>query len=102
MTDNNSSDLPQLKTHVQVPERVLMRLVGEELVLLNLDKENYYGLNPVGARLMQLAETGATLEEIVERMLQEFEVRRKQLEIDVRTVAADLIAAGLIEAGAAR
>ena len=102
MTDDNSGDLPQLKTSVRVPERVLMRHVGDELVMLNLDEESYYGLNPVGARLMQLAETGATLEEIVERMLQEFEVKREQLEIDVRTVAANLIAAGLIEAGTAR
>lgn len=97
MTDNNSRDLPQLQTSLRVPERVLMRQVGEELVLLNLDKENYYGLNPVGARLMQLAETGATLEEIVEQMRTEFEVERERLEIDVRTVAADLIAAGLLE-----
>ena len=102
MTDNNSRNLPQLRTTVRVPEHVLMRQVGEELVLLNVDKENYYGLNPVGARLMQLAETGATLEEIVERMLTEFEVKREQLEADVRTVAADLIAAGLLEDGAAR
>jgi hypothetical protein len=79
-----------------------MRQVGEELVMLNLAKESYFGLNPVGARLMQLAETGATLEQIVERMLTEFEVRREQLEIDVRTVAAELIAAGLIEEGGTR
>lgn len=102
MTDNNSADLPQLKTNVRVPERVLMRPVGDELVLLDLDKENYYGLNPVGARLMQLAESGATLQEIVERLLTEFDVMRERLEIDVRTLAADLIAAGLIEQGTAR
>jgi hypothetical protein len=97
MTDNNFKALPLLHTSVRVPDRVLMRLVGEELVLLNLEKENYYGLNPVGARLMQLAETGATLEGIVERMLTEFEVERAQLEVDVRAVAANLIAAGLLE-----
>ena len=102
MTDDNSRGLPQLRTSVRVPEHVLMRQVGEELVMLNLDKESYYGLNPVGARLMQLAETGTTLEQIVERMLTEFEVRREQLEIDVRTVAAELIAAGLIEEGGPR
>ena len=102
MTDKNSRDLPQLGTSVRVPERVLMRHVGEELVLLNLDEENYYGLNAVGARLMHLAQTGATLEGIVERMLQEFEVNREQLEADVRTVAAELIAAGLLEDGTTR
>ena len=97
MTDNYSADLPQLTSRVRVPGHVLMRQVGEELVLLNLDKEGYYGLNPAGSRLMQFAETGATMQDIVERMLTEFEVGREQLEIDVRTVAAELIAAGLLE-----
>ncbi len=101
MANGLARELPQLNTRVRVPERVLMRLVGEELVLLNLDAESYYGLNPVGARLMQLAEHTATLEEIVERMLAEFEVGRDQLQADVRSVAAELIAAGLLEKEAA-
>lgn len=99
MTDTDSRNIPTLDANVRVPERVLMRLVGEELVLLNVDEENYYGLNSVGARLMQLAETGGTLEEFIEPMLAEFEVGRERLEMDVRTVAADLMAAGLLEEG---
>lgn len=99
MTDINSRDLPQLKARVRVPERVLMRRVGDEHVLLNLEDETYYGLNPAGSRLIELAETGATLEEIIDRLFAEFEVGREQLEIDVRRVAAELMAAGLIEAG---
>ena len=97
MANEPAQQLPQLGTRVRVPEHVLMRLIGEELVLLNLDAESYYGLNPVGARLMQLAESTATLEEIVERMLAEYEVGREQLQADVRSVAANLIAAGLLE-----
>ena len=97
MTDNDSRDLPQLKASVRVPERVLMRRVGDEHVLLNLEDEIYYGLNPVGSRLIELAENGATLAEIVDRLFAEFEVGREQLELDVRRLAADLIAAGLIE-----
>lgn len=97
MTDANSHDFPPLKASVRVPERVLMRVVGEELVMLNVEAESYFGLNPVGARLMQLAEAGGTLQAIVEQMLAEFEVEREQLETDVRAVAANLIAAGLLE-----
>jgi hypothetical protein len=99
MTDNKSMDLPQLPASVRVPERVLMRRVGEDHVLLNLDDETYYGLNPVGSRLIELAENGAMLEEIIDRLYAEFEVGREQLEIDVRRIAAELLAAGLIEAG---
>lgn len=97
MTDNNCSDLP-LSTGVRVPQRVLMRRVGDEHVLLNLDTETYYGLNPVGSRLIELAEGGATLEQIIDLLLAEFEVERAQLEADVRRLAAELMATGLIEA----
>ncbi len=102
MEGRESRSLPSPGTCVRVPEHVLMRSLGDEMVMLHLDAESYYGLNEVGARLMQLAETGATLEQITERLFCEFEVGREQLENDVRTVAADLIAAGLlVEAAAA-
>jgi len=78
-----------------------MRRVGEELVMLNLERECYYGLDPVGARLMQIAESGATLGKISERLLEEFDVGREQVEADVRRIAAELMAAGLLEQDAA-
>ena len=106
MTGNQSGgesrNPPPLLTRIRVPERVLMRQVGEEMVMLNLDEENYYGLNAVGARLMQIAENGATLEHIVEQLLTEFDVARAQLEIDVRQISAELIAIGLLDEDSAR
>ena len=82
---------------MRVPERVLMRRVGDEQVLLNLEDETYYGLNPVGSRLIELAKDGMTLENIIDQLYAEFEVERGQLEIDIRRIAAELVAAGLIE-----
>ena len=79
-----------------------MRQVGEEMVMLNLERESYYGLNPVGARLMQLAETGATLAQISHQLIEEFEADREQVQGDVRRVAAELIASGLLEQDAAQ
>lgn len=102
MAVDDSTGLPPLQFRVRVPEQVLMRQVGEEMVMLNLERENYYGLNPVGARLMQIAESGATLEQISERLLEEFDAAREQVEGDVRSIAAELMAAGLLEQDAAR
>ncbi len=101
MAVDDSAALPSLQLRVRVPEQVLMRHVGNEMVMLNLERENYYGLDPVGARLMQIAESGATLEQISERLLEEFDAEREQVQGDVRRVAADLIAAGLLEKAAA-
>lgn len=102
MARKKSPASPHPDTHVRVPPDVLMRIVGEEMVLLDLDSESYYGLNPVGARMMQLAESGATLAEIADRLLEEFDVARAPLEADVRRIAAELLDAGLLEEGAAR
>ena len=99
MTDRNSHDLPRLDASVRVAEHVLMRRVGEEHVLLNLNNETYYGLNPLGSRTIELADGGATLEEIIDRLFAEYEVGRGQLEGDVRRIVAELIAAGLVETG---
>jgi hypothetical protein len=86
-----------LHARVRVPDSVLMRSMGDEMVMLDLEKENYFGLNEVGARVMQIAAPGATLEAIVDQLLEEFEVRREQAEQDVRQIAAELIGAGLLE-----
>jgi hypothetical protein len=102
MAVDDSTALSSLQLRVRVPEQVLMRQVGEEMVMLNLERENYYGLNPVGARLMQIAESGATLEQISERLLEEFDAAREQVQGDVRRIVAELIAAGLLERDAAQ
>lgn len=102
MAGDNSAALPSLQLRVRVPEQVLMRQVGEEMVMLDLERENYYGLDPVGARLMQIAESGATLEQVSERLLEEFDVERGQVEADVRRIAAELMANGLLEQAAAQ
>lgn len=89
--------LPSLNARVRVPECVLMRKVGDEMVMLNLGDENYYGLNDVGALMMHHAQGGATLGEIIASLLAAFDVAPEELELDVRRVAAELLAAGLIE-----
>ena len=101
MQARESQSLSPPGVRLRVPEHVLMRSLGDEMVMLNLDAESYYGLNEVGARLMQLAQAGATLEQVTEQLLAEFEVGREQLEHDLRTVAAQLIAAGLLVEAAA-
>jgi len=97
MSVATTRDLPPLQLRVRVPEQVLARQVGDEMVMLDLQGECYYGLNEVGARLMQLAEPGITLAEIAEQLLEEFDAGQGQVEDDVRRIAGELIAAGLLE-----
>jgi len=89
-------------TLLRVPDSVLTRTLGGEMVILNLDAESYFGLNEVGARLMQLVESGATLNAITDQLFDEYEVERGQLENDINAVVTDLIAAGLLETGSGK
>ena len=81
---------------VTIPAQVMARLVGEEIVILDLASGTYFGLDPVGARIWELMGEGRTLAEICATMLEEYEVERAQLEEDVLRLAAELAERGLV------
>lgn len=58
--------------------------------MLHLDQGIYYGLNAVGARVWQLLQEPRMLDEIVQRLVAEFEVSREQCLEDVRELVSDL------------
>ncbi len=76
---------------------MLAREVGGEMILLDLDLGNYYGLNEVGCRVWSLLVAKATFGEIEERLFDEFEVDRSTLASDLRRVLRDLAEHGLID-----
>ena len=89
-----------LPASVAIPADVMARQVGDETVILHLGSGNYYGLDPVGARVWQLLAEGRTPAQACAQMLAEYEVAPAQLEADLRTLLQDLLANGLLTAGA--
>jgi hypothetical protein len=89
-----------LPASVTIPSDVLARQVGDETVILHLGSGNYYGLDPVGARVWQLLGEGRTPADACEQLLAEYDVSRAQLEGDLRSLLQDLLANGLLTAGA--
>lgn len=81
---------------LRVPDHVLSRKVADETVLLNLDNEQYYGLEGVGTRFWDLVEAGTTLGQAVERLLGDYDVDRDVLARDLAAVAVDLQRNGLL------
>ena len=65
-------------------------------VLLDLASGTYFGLDPVGTRLWELATEGKTLGDIQARMLDEFEVEAAVLRRDLQALLERLVASGLI------
>ena len=82
---------------VQVLPDVLSQEVSGETVLLDLNNENYFGLNEVGTRIWQLLQEQDNLEKIYEILLDEYEVDAKQLRKDFDDIINQLKDTGLVK-----
>ncbi len=52
--------------------------LDDSLVMMNLEKGKYFGLNPVGKRIWELIEQPKNFKEIIAALLAEFEVTEMQ------------------------
>ena len=75
---------------------VIVKAVGDELVLLDYAREVYYGLDPIGARVWQLLVEGSTCGVVVDALQAAHDVTREQLEGDVERLIGELLEAGLL------
>jgi len=66
------------------------RLVGDEVVALDVGASLYFGLNASGAVIWQLLANGAAREEIVRRLTATFDVDAEQAGRDVDEFFAEL------------
>lgn len=83
-------------TTVVVSQNLAVADLGDEAVLLDPDTGNYFGLNEVAARILELAATETTVDRIVKALLDEYDVDRPRLEADVAAFVQDLEAKGLL------
>jgi len=82
-----------------IPEHVLARTVGEEVVLLNLDNEQYYSLDATGTRFWELLAAGTSLDDAVSTLAQVFEVGDDVIRRDLQSLVDDLVRQGLLVLG---
>ena len=81
----------------EIPSGVVAKQLSGETVILDLEKGIYFGLNAVGSRIWQMLDEDKTLGEICDRLFEEYEVSRSDLEMDTLALVAELKSRGLIE-----
>ncbi len=79
----------------EIPSHVLLREVDGEMVLLNLDSEQYYGLDVVGARILT-ALTTKPRPEALAALQKDYDVDAARLGRDVDELVARLLDVGLL------
>lgn len=92
----------QLGDRFTVSDEVVAREVNGEMVLLDLNSGQYFGLDAVGGRIWQLlSEEPRTLAQLCDQIESEFDAPRERIEADLMTLAKQLQDQELISADAA-
>ncbi|MCB1708518.1 MAG: PqqD family protein [Halioglobus sp.] len=75
---------------------VISQEVSGETVLLDLESENYFGLDEVGTRIWQLIQQTNDLQAIYQTLLTEYDVAEDRLQQDLGNLLGEISGLGLI------
>lgn len=75
---------------------VISQEVSRETVLLDLESENYFGLDEVGTRIWQLIKETGDLQAVYDTLLEEYEVSGERLQQDLETLLTEISDLGLV------
>lgn len=78
-------------------DTVFAQEVDGEMVLLDMETENYFGLDGVGTSIWQDMQEKETLKEVFEALLEEYEVEAEVLQKDLSDFIEKLLESGLVE-----
>ncbi len=70
--------------------------IGDDVAILGLDRGEYYGLNPTGARIWELLQKPIRVRDIHAAVVEEFEVDADTAREDLFALLGQLREAGLI------
>lgn len=90
-----------LKQTVTLSPDVISQELSGETVLLDLESENYFGLDEVGTRIWQLIRESGDLNTIYHTLLEEYEVSGERLQQDMNKLLTEIEKLGLITMKAA-
>ena len=78
---------------------VVSRRVGDEVVLVHLKTNRIFALSPTGARFWELLSEGNGRPEIEMHLLNEYDVSREQVSVEIDSLVETLKGEGLVGDG---
>jgi hypothetical protein len=80
---------------------VVARHLEDEMVLLNLETETYFGLDRVGTRMWDVVSSSPSVEAAVIQLVAEYDADESTIRDDLEALLTQLIESGLAEVQAA-
>jgi len=81
---------------LQPAERQVQADLGTEIAMLHLDSGVFYGLDKIGTRIFSMLDGKATVSNIVDQLVDHFEVAHEECARDVLELLEQMRAAGLV------
>jgi hypothetical protein len=84
-------------TILQRKQDQLFSEIDGEVVMLSVENSEYYGMDKVGSRIWQLIEKPVALKQLIEILLDEYEVAEEQCKKDTLMFIEQLIEKDLVK-----
>jgi len=86
-----------LDQKITFSDTVFAQEVDGEMVLLDMESENYFGLDEVGTAIWQSMQEYGTLQEVFHAMLEQYDVEEEVLKNDLSDFVNKLLKSGLVK-----
>lgn len=86
-----------LDQKVAFAQTVFAQEVDGEMVLLDMESENYFGLDEVGTAIWQAMQEYGSLQEVFNALLEQYDVDAEVLEADLEDFVGKLVESSLVE-----
>ena len=74
----------------QIQKGLIIQKIDKETVIFDAEESVLYTLNETASEIFRLLKKGLSEEEIVERMVKKYDVRKERVEKDVREIIGKL------------
>lgn len=87
-----------MNTRWQVSQEVLSSKIDEEIILMSIKADSYFGIDPIGSLVWEiLSKQPLTTNEIVQIMMEDYNVDEETCRADIQAFINDMYAKKLIE-----
>ena len=86
-----------LNNKVNLKENILIQELAGESVLLNLDREEYFGLDKIATEMLSVLKESASIQIACDRLVQNYAVEPEEIRQDVLDLVEKLINHGLVK-----
>ena len=85
------------ESYIKRNNEVFASEIDNEVVMMNVESGKYYGMDAIGSRIWELIKEKVQVTEVIETLLEEYDVSWEQCRKDVLDFLNELYAQNLVE-----